>query len=83
MKIRNNNEQIFTGKRLEVTISECGGDFNKMLKKFTRKVRKEEILKPYYGKLMYFTSRGEKVRAKKQKGIHNTRKRELKNLELE
>lgn len=78
MRIKNDNSEVFTGKQLEVTISECNGDFNKMIKKFTRKVRKEEVLKPCYDRMMFFTSRGQKKRAQKQKGIYNTRKKEQK-----
>lgn len=83
MRFKNNNDFVFTGKQIEVTIGECNGDFNKMLKKFTRKVRKEEVLKPFYDRLMFHTTRGQKIRAKKQKGTYNTRKKEQKNLEKE
>jgi truncated hemoglobin YjbI len=62
-------------------LKECDDDFNKMLKKFTKKVRKEEVLKPFYGKLMFYTTKGQKKRKRKLKGIWNTKKHEQKLLD--
>ena len=82
-RFKDNNEDVFQGKKIEVTLAECGGDFNKMLKKFSRKVRKEEVLKPFFGKLMYFTTKGQKRRAKKLAGIYNTKRNAEKELDDE
>lgn len=67
----------------QVTLDECNGDFYRMLKKFTKKVRKHEVLKPYYGKLSYFTSKSQLRRQKKIKAIYEEKKRQEKILEIE
>lgn len=73
-RFKDDNSEVFQAKKIEITLSECGGDFGKMLKKFSRKVRKEEVLKPFFGKLMYFTSKGQKRRAKKLAGVYNAQR---------
>lgn len=68
---------------LEVTAEQCRGDIRKMIKKFSRKVRKEEVLKPFYGKLAYHQTKGQLERQKKSKGKYLFQKREKKRLEEE
>lgn len=63
-----------TFKPLEVTLEEVGGDQSKLLRKFIKKVRKSEILKPFYGKLMYYISKSQKRRQKKLKALFNQKK---------
>jgi hypothetical protein len=58
----------------EITLAECDGDFFRMLKKFTKKVRKHEVLKPYYNKLSYFTSKSQLRRQKKIKAIYEEKR---------
>ena len=66
---------------LEVTLDECGGDFNKMLRKFIRKVKKEEVLKEYLIKTSYFESKSRKKRNKMRKGTYEFKKRQQKEQE--
>lgn len=75
------NNDVVIAKNIEVSLAECGGDFNKMLKKFSRKVKKEEILKGFYGKLAFFSSKSQKRRAKKSKGIYASKRKAEKNLD--
>lgn len=77
-RIENNKEKVFEAKHVEVSLQECGGDFNKMLKKFTRKVRKEEVLAPFYDRLAFYTTKSQRDRQDKFKGIYETKKRETK-----
>lgn len=53
-----------------------GSNPERLIKKFMKKVRKEEVLKPFYGKLMYHQTRGQKRRQKKLKAIFQARKKE-------
>jgi ribosomal protein S21 len=69
-------------KPLEVTSAECNGDISKMIKRFTKKTRKEEVLKPYYERILYWETKSQKERKKKQKGIYEWR-RSQKNLDVE
>lgn len=61
-------------KPLQVSSEECNGDTTRLIKKFQKKVRNEETLKPYFGKLMYFTTKSQKRRAKRLKAIYEQRK---------
>lgn len=65
-------------KKVEVTEAECGGDINKMIKKFGRKTRKEQILKPFYERLLYWETKSQKERRKKQKSVYEWRKQQKK-----
>lgn len=49
---------------LQVTIESTRGDYTRLVKKFIKKVRNEETLKPYYDKMAYFISKSEKKRQK-------------------
>jgi ribosomal protein S21 len=53
-----------------------------MIKRFTKKTRKEEVLKPYYERILYWETKSQKERKKKQKGIYEWR-RSQKNLDVE
>lgn len=64
-----------TFKPLEVTLEEVGGDQSKLLKKFTKKVRKAEVLKPFYGKLMYYISKSQKRRQKRRKALFDQKRK--------
>lgn len=64
LKKVNNSEPVIISP-LEVRLEEVGGDTTRLIKKFLKKVRKEEILKPFYGKLMYYSTKSQKRRAKK------------------
>lgn len=77
------NDDVFVAKKIEVSLSECNGDFNKMLKKFSRKVKREEILKPFYGKLAFYTTKSQKRREKKSKGVYIARRKAEKDSEKE
>jgi hypothetical protein len=65
-------------KVVEVTAQECNGDVSRMIKRFTKKVRKEEVLKPFYGKLMFFETKSQKRRQAKIKGTYEWHKKEQK-----
>jgi ribosomal protein S21 len=69
-------------KPLEVTANECNGDVSRMIKRFGKKTRREEVLKPYYERLLYWETKSQKERRKKQKGIYEWRKSQ-KNLDVE
>lgn len=77
------NDEVILAKKVEVTITECNGDFNKMLKKFSRKVKREEILKPFYGRVAFHTTKGQKRREKRNKGVYLSRRKAEKDLEKE
>jgi hypothetical protein len=62
----NNFEPVILSP-LQVRAEEVGGDTSKLIKKFIKKVRKEEVLKPFYDKLMYYSTKSQKRRAKKLK----------------
>ncbi len=62
----------------QVSIEEVKGDKSKLIKKFIKKVRKAEILKPYYDKLMYFTPKPQRRRQKLKKAIWEETKRRQK-----
>lgn len=53
---------------VEVRAEECGGDLNKMIKKFRKLVKKRDILRPVYDR-MYFKSKSQKRRESKLKAI--------------
>lgn len=63
-------------KPLEVTAKDCDGDVSKMIKKFCRKVRKEEVLKPYYRRLMYWETKSQKRRRQRLKSVYETKRRQ-------
>ena len=68
----------FLGKPLEVKAEEVGGDTKKLIKKFCKKVRREEVLKPYYDKLMHFTPKSQLKRQKKLSAIYFQKKKRIK-----
>ena len=72
-------------RKFEVTLEECDGDYSKMLKKFSKKVRKHEILKPYYERLMFHMTKSQKRRKKRLNAIYEQRKNQSQDslLELE
>ena len=65
-------------KPFQVTLEEVKGDKSRLIKKFIKKVRKAEILKPYYDRLMYFTPKPQRRRQKLKKAIWEERKRRQK-----
>lgn len=65
-------------KPLEVTLKECNGDNNKMIKKFLKKVRKYEILKPYYDRIMFHQTKNQVKRKKQRKSKYQTKKNQKK-----
>lgn len=69
-------------KQFEVTLEECDGDYSKLIRKFMKKVRKHEILKPYYERLMYHMTKSQKRRKKRLKSIYE-HKKEAEKFELE
>lgn len=73
------NEDVDYFKPVEVTLEECSGDYSKMIKRFIKKTRKEQILKPFYDRLLYWETKGQKERRKKQKGIYEWQKVQKKN----
>lgn len=64
---------------VEVRLDEVGGDQSKLLKRFTKVVRNEEVLKPYFDRLMYHQTKGQRRRAKKLKGIYESKKKNIQN----
>lgn len=46
----------------------------RLIKKFMKKVRKEEILKPFYGKLMYHQTKNQKDRKKRLRSTYLAQK---------
>lgn len=67
-------------KFVEVTAEQCRGDFKKMLKRFTKKVRKEELLKPFYERLAFHQTKGQLERKRRNKGKFIFKKNEQKRL---
>lgn len=61
---------------LEVTAKECGFDTSKMIKRFMKKTRKEEVLKPFHTRLLYWETKSQKARRKKLKSIYEHRKQQ-------
>lgn len=61
-------------KPLQVSLDDCHGDFNKMVKRFIKKVRKEEVLKPYYKRIMYHQTKSQLRREKRLEAIHKNKK---------
>lgn len=57
----------------QVTAAECKGDFRKMVKKFSKKCRKSEVLKCYFDK-MYYKSKSQKKREKHSKAVYEQKK---------
>ena len=60
---------------LQVTLEEAKGDTTKLIKKFSKKVRRAEVLKPYFNKLMYFTPKSDLKRQKRRKAVWEEKKR--------
>lgn len=60
---------------LEVSLSQVRGDTSKMIKKFMKKVRKEEVLKAYYERLAFPTTKGQQRREKKSRKAWLEKKR--------
>lgn len=81
-KKKKDNDTI-QAKFVEVTAEQCGGNTTKMIKRFMKKIRKEEILKPFYTKLAYHQTKGELERQKRSKGEWLEKKRQNKIKELE
>lgn len=67
--------EIIILQPLQVKAEEVGGDFNKMIKRFSKKVRKYETLKPYYDRLMFHQTKSQKRRAAKFKSIYECQKK--------
>lgn len=67
-------------KFIEVTADQCRGDFKKMLKRFSKKVRKEELLKPFYERLAFHQTKGQLKRKQRNKGKFIFQKNEQKRL---
>lgn len=65
-----NKHDGIEAKFLEIKIEDVNGDSSRLIKRFIKKVRKEEILKPYYNRLMFFQTKNQKRRQKKMKAIH-------------
>lgn len=63
-------------KPIQVTDNECNGDVGRMIKKFSKITRKEQVLKPFYEKLLYWETKSQKERKKKQKGIYEWHKKQ-------
>lgn len=59
---------------LEVSIEQARGDSTRLIKRFMKKVRKEEVLKPFYGKLRYHQTKSQKRRQKRLRGKFLARK---------
>lgn len=65
-------------KPLEVDIKSVKGDTAKLIKKFNKKVRREEVLKNYFERLMYYKPKSQKKREKRRRAIYEERKRQQK-----
>ena len=63
---KRSREDVVLAYPLEVTLDECNGNTAKMIKRFTKKVRKEEVLRPFYERLAYPTTKGQKARKKRE-----------------
>lgn len=64
---------------VEVKLSQCGGNFEKMVKKFSKKVKKYEIMEELRER-SYHKTKSQKARIAKQKAIR-LQKKELLNVE--
>ncbi len=73
-KVVNGPEPIIL-EPIQVKAEEVGGDLGRMIKKFSKKIRKYEVLKPYYSRLMYFETKSQRRRAAKFKSIYEQQKR--------
>lgn len=73
---RKNKNDAVEAKPLQVTIEQAKGDTTRLIKKFMKKVRKEEVLKPFYGRLMYHETKSQKRRKKNAKAAFFARKRQ-------
>lgn len=60
-------------KPFEVTAEECNGDISKMIRKFIKKAKKQQILQPLYAKSFYLT-RTQKKRKKHSKAVFDCRR---------
>jgi len=58
---------------VEVSLREVGGDFNRLIRKFIKKVKKERIIENYLDKRRYVKP-SVKRRIKKRKKLQNARK---------
>jgi ribosomal protein S21 len=61
---------------VEVHIRQTRGDINRLIRKFTKKCKKERIIEDYLDR-RFFTKRSEKKRKEKLKKIKNARKAEI------
>lgn len=69
------DSDVVEARPLEVSLTQCKGNYNKMIRKFMKKVRKEEVLKPYYERLSHPTSKGQKNRMKRARKAWLEKKR--------
>lgn len=76
-------KETIQAKFVEVTEERCHGNVSKMIKSFMKKVRNEEVLAPFYDRLAYHKTKGQKERTKKLKGAWIQKKRQKAELELE
>lgn len=76
-------DEDFQAKFVEVTSEQCRGNFEKMIRRFSKKVKKEDILSVYYDRLSHYKTRGQKKREKKLKGIWNQKKKQKKDIEID
>jgi len=60
---------------VEVTLEQAGGNFTRMLKKFTKKVKKMKILEEARAR-MHYEKPSKKRKRKKEKSLRHTRKSE-------
>ena len=60
---------------VEVHIRQTRGDVNRLIRKFTKKCKKERIIEDYLDR-RFFTKRSERKRREKLKKIKNARKAE-------
>jgi ribosomal protein S21 len=58
---------------VEVSLEQVGGNVNRLIKRFIKKVKKERIVEDYLEKSRYVKP-SEKRRRKKQKNLQNARK---------
>jgi truncated hemoglobin YjbI len=86
MRIKYNQDlkhEPVQAKNLEVNLDEVGGDTTKLIKKFGKKVRKEEVLLPYYDRLMFYSTKSQKRRKKRLKAIFAQKKENAERLLLD
>ena len=60
---------------VEVSLKEVGGDVNRLIRKFIKKVKKERIIEDYLNKRFYI-KRSDKKRREKITKLQNIRKAE-------